>query len=191
VLLTVKNMGGETTQAWRAVLDDRVKRELRKPELLIVDGGTGLEQALAALWAMCRPNAATVHKHRNLRSPMRPSMTRSRPTRAGRPIRAKSHGKPGLKRPFSRRFGSDRAFSARSGRGDAGAGGWPDLTRTLLIRLTCWPKIHRGPAFIADPSRPRVISDIAVRAVEPYIEVKRNRHAHHCAAICRALRPGP
>ncbi len=49
VLLAVKNMGGETSQAWRAVLDDLVKRGLRQPEFLIVDGGTGLEQALAAL----------------------------------------------------------------------------------------------------------------------------------------------
>jgi putative transposase len=31
-------MGGETSQAWRAVLDDLVKRELRQPEFLIVDG---------------------------------------------------------------------------------------------------------------------------------------------------------
>jgi len=53
VLLAVKNMGGETSQAWRTVLDDLVKRGLRKPEFLIVDGGTGLEQALAAL-AMSR-----------------------------------------------------------------------------------------------------------------------------------------
>src|SRR5260370_173715 len=43
VLLAVKNMGGETSQAWRAVLDDPVKRELRHPVFLIVDGGTGLE----------------------------------------------------------------------------------------------------------------------------------------------------
>src|ERR1700731_3685914 len=42
VLLAVKNMGGETSQAWRAVLDDLVKRGLRKPEFLIVDGGSGL-----------------------------------------------------------------------------------------------------------------------------------------------------
>src|SRR5438445_542414 len=46
VLLAVKNMGRETSQAWRAVLDDLVKRELRKPESLIVDGGTGLAQAV-------------------------------------------------------------------------------------------------------------------------------------------------
>jgi putative transposase len=49
VLLAVKNMGGETSQAWRAVLDDLVKRGLRKPQFLIVDCGTGLEHALATL----------------------------------------------------------------------------------------------------------------------------------------------
>jgi putative transposase len=54
VLLAVKNMGGETSEGWRTVLDDLVKRGLRKPEFLIVDGGTGLEQALAALWGDVR-----------------------------------------------------------------------------------------------------------------------------------------
>src|SRR5271165_2540481 len=66
VLLAVKNMGGETSQAWRTVLDDLVKRGLRKPEFLIVDGGTGLEQALAALWGDVPTQRCTVHKHRNL-----------------------------------------------------------------------------------------------------------------------------
>ena len=59
-------MGGETSQAWRAVLDDLVKRGLRQPEFLIVDGGTGLEQALAALWGDVQTERCTVHKHRNL-----------------------------------------------------------------------------------------------------------------------------
>jgi putative transposase len=66
VLLAVKNMGGETSEAWRAVLDDLVKRGLRKPQFLIVDGGTGLEQALAALWSDVPTQRCTVHKHRNL-----------------------------------------------------------------------------------------------------------------------------
>ena len=66
VLLAVKNMGGETSEAWRAVLDDLVKRGLRKPEFLVVDGGTGLEQALAALWGDVPTQRCTVHKHRNL-----------------------------------------------------------------------------------------------------------------------------
>src|SRR5438128_3521132 len=36
VLLAIKSMGGESTEAWRAVLDDLVKRGLRRPEFLIV-----------------------------------------------------------------------------------------------------------------------------------------------------------
>jgi putative transposase len=39
---------------------------LRKPEFLVVDGGTGLEQALAALWGDVPTQRCTVHKHRNL-----------------------------------------------------------------------------------------------------------------------------
>src|SRR6266852_2835275 len=66
VLLAVKNMGGETKEAWRAVLDDLVKRGLRKPELLIIDGGAGLEAALTAIWGDVLTQRCTVHKHRNL-----------------------------------------------------------------------------------------------------------------------------
>jgi putative transposase len=65
VLLAVKNMGGETSQAWRTVLDDLVKRGRRQPEFLIVDGGSGLEPALAALWGEVPTQRCTVHKHRN------------------------------------------------------------------------------------------------------------------------------
>jgi transposase-like protein len=43
-------MGGESEAAWRQVLDDLVARGLRVPALVIVDGGQGLEAALAALW---------------------------------------------------------------------------------------------------------------------------------------------
>ena len=66
VLLAIRNMGGETSAAWRAVLDDLVKRGLRKPEFLIVDGGSGLDQALASLWGDVPTQRCTVHKHRNL-----------------------------------------------------------------------------------------------------------------------------
>ena len=66
VLLAVRNMGGETTEAWRAVLDDLVGRGLRTPEFLIIDGAPGLERALAALWPDVPTQRCTVHKHRNL-----------------------------------------------------------------------------------------------------------------------------
>ncbi len=66
VLLGVKNMGGESEEAWRALLDDLVKRGLKTPELVMVDGAAGLEKALAALWSDMPVQRCTVHKHRNL-----------------------------------------------------------------------------------------------------------------------------
>ena len=66
VLLAVKNMGGETAAAWRHVLEDLLARGLKAPELLIVDGGKGLEAALAGLWSDIPVQRCTVHKERNL-----------------------------------------------------------------------------------------------------------------------------
>src|SRR2546423_2778777 len=66
VLLALKNMGGETTEAWRAVLDDLVDRGLRRPAFLIVDGASGLEKAIAAVWSRVPVQRGRVHKHRNL-----------------------------------------------------------------------------------------------------------------------------
>lgn len=66
VLLSVKNMGGETTEAWRAVLDDLVGRGLCRPGFLITDGAPGMEAAIAALWDGVPVQRCTVHKHRNL-----------------------------------------------------------------------------------------------------------------------------
>jgi len=66
VLLAVKNMGGESTEAWRTVLDDLIRRGLQRPEFLIVDGALGLEKAIAAVWDGVPMQRCTVHKHRNL-----------------------------------------------------------------------------------------------------------------------------
>jgi putative transposase len=66
MLLAVKAMGGESTEAWRAVVDDLIKRGLRRPEFLIVDGAPGLENAIAAVWDGVPVQRCTVHKHRNL-----------------------------------------------------------------------------------------------------------------------------
>jgi transposase-like protein len=66
LLLAVKNMGGESEAAWRGVLDDLIARGLRTPELLLIDGGAGLERALASLWSDVPTQRCTVHKHRNL-----------------------------------------------------------------------------------------------------------------------------
>ena len=66
MLLAIKSMGGEGEAAWRALLDDLVRRGLRTPELVVVDGAPGLEKALAALWPDMAVQRCTVHKHRNL-----------------------------------------------------------------------------------------------------------------------------
>ena len=66
VLLAIKSMGGESTEAWRTVLDDLIKRGLRRPEFLIVDGASGLDKAIAAVWDGVPVQRCTVHKHRNL-----------------------------------------------------------------------------------------------------------------------------
>ena len=67
VLLSIKNMGGESTAAWRQFLDDLDKRGLKRPQFVIVDGAPGLEAALVALWGDNLPiQRCTVHKHRNL-----------------------------------------------------------------------------------------------------------------------------
>ena len=66
VLLAIRNMGGESTAAWRAFLDDLDARGLKAPEFVIVDGGQGLEAALAELWADVPVQRCTVHKQRNL-----------------------------------------------------------------------------------------------------------------------------
>ena len=66
VLLAVKNMGGESEAAWRALLDDLVKRGLKTPELVIVDGAPVVDAALAVLWSDVAIQRCTVHKHRNL-----------------------------------------------------------------------------------------------------------------------------
>jgi putative transposase len=66
IVLAIRNMGGESEAAWRAVLDDLLARGLAKPELVIVDGGKGLEAALASLWQDIPVQRCTVHKERNL-----------------------------------------------------------------------------------------------------------------------------
>ncbi len=67
VLLSIANMGGESTAAWRQFLDDLDVRGLKRPDFVIVDGAPGLEAALAQLWGEdLTMQRCTVHKHRNL-----------------------------------------------------------------------------------------------------------------------------
>ena len=61
VVLAIKNMGGESEAAWRQVLDDLATRGMARPELVVVDGGKGLEAALASLWDDVPVQRCTVH----------------------------------------------------------------------------------------------------------------------------------
>lgn len=59
VLLSIRNMGGESTSAWRQFLDDLDARGLKQPEFVIVDGA----RAWKPRWwrsgaATCRASAA-------------------------------------------------------------------------------------------------------------------------------------
>jgi hypothetical protein len=58
VLLAIRSMGGESETAWRALLDDLIKRGLRTPELVIADGAPGLEKARARCGPRRRSSAA-------------------------------------------------------------------------------------------------------------------------------------
>ena len=58
VVLAIKSMGGESEAAWRQLLDDLTARGMAKPELVVVDGGKGLEAAVASLWTAVPSNAA-------------------------------------------------------------------------------------------------------------------------------------
>src|SRR4051794_32726442 len=66
VVLAIENMGGESEAAWRQVLEGLASRGLGKPGLAIVDGGKGLEAALAAVWDDVPVQRCAVHKERNL-----------------------------------------------------------------------------------------------------------------------------
>jgi putative transposase len=66
VVLAIENMGGESGAAWRQVLEGLASRGLGKPELVIVDGGKGLEAALAAAWDDVPVQRCAVHEERDL-----------------------------------------------------------------------------------------------------------------------------
>lgn len=57
VLLAIKSMGGESTQAWRAVLDHLARRGLRRPEFLIVGGAPGSRPRSPPSGTACRCSA--------------------------------------------------------------------------------------------------------------------------------------
>ena len=115
VLLAVKRMGGETTDAWRAVLDDLTSRGLRRPQFVIVDGGAGLanlvEQSTLSVsrppasLRRCRPSAAMLSDARARHEPGCATALVSQPSwlAARRQASTSPHREARLSRPYAPR----------------------------------------------------------------------------------------
>ena len=80
VVLAIKSMGGESTEAWRTVLDDLIKRGLRHPEFLIVYGRAWALQSAASAAGRERRSGRALHG-RQAQEP--PSATRRSESRDG------------------------------------------------------------------------------------------------------------
>jgi len=65
-LLSLEVCGGESTEAWKSLIQDMSARGLRAPRLAIIDGNPGLIRALAETWPKTNRQRCTVHKLRNL-----------------------------------------------------------------------------------------------------------------------------
>jgi transposase-like protein len=66
VLLTLMIGGSESTTSWKGVVEDLVRRGLRRPALAIVDGNGGLLRALRESWKETKIQRCTRHKLENL-----------------------------------------------------------------------------------------------------------------------------
>jgi transposase-like protein len=66
MLIAIKSMGGESTEAWRVVLDDLIQRGLKRPEFLSSMAHRGSKTRSPPCGTACRSSAVTVHKHRKL-----------------------------------------------------------------------------------------------------------------------------
>ena len=66
VVLAIKNMGGESEAAWRAVLDQLLARGMAKPELVMWMAARVSKRPWRASGTTCAIQRCTVHKERNL-----------------------------------------------------------------------------------------------------------------------------
>jgi putative transposase len=68
VLLALSMAGGETSQAWRQILEDLARRGLVAPVLAVLDGSPGLRAAVEVVWSGTEVQRCVVHKLRNVLS---------------------------------------------------------------------------------------------------------------------------
>lgn len=65
-VLAMEAQLAEKEASWLEVIEDLVRRGLKKPELAIIDGNKGLRNALEQVWPKVSVQRCTVHKLRNL-----------------------------------------------------------------------------------------------------------------------------
>lgn len=68
ILLAIGMRKSESEEAWRGVIEDLSRRDLKRPRLAIIDGNDGLRKALLDTWPGIDIQRCTVHKLRNLLS---------------------------------------------------------------------------------------------------------------------------
>lgn len=68
ILLSLEIRGGEGEEAWKSVLQDLVRRGLKRPKLAMIDGSPGLSSAIELTWPGIEKQRCAVHKLRNLLS---------------------------------------------------------------------------------------------------------------------------
>ena len=69
ILLSLEAKGSESQEAWQGVIEDLVRRGVKRaPHLAVIDGNPGLRAALGLVWPKTDVQRCTVHKLRNLLS---------------------------------------------------------------------------------------------------------------------------
>ena len=156
----IRNMGGESEAAWRAVLDDLTSRGLARPNSYL-DGGKGLEAALASLWDDVPVQRCTVHKERNLLA------------------HAPNHLHDEIKAEFNDMVHADSATAVLARR------------KAFLARWSCAvapsPTAWRNPASACSPScatRPAWRSLRTTNAIERLHEEFKRRIKTQCLLPC-------
>jgi transposase-like protein len=65
-LLALELLASESTSSWSAIVQGLASRQLRAPELIVVDGNAGLRRAVQEAWPQAKVQRCTKHKLANL-----------------------------------------------------------------------------------------------------------------------------
>ena len=65
-LLALEFCAAESNEAWKSFIDGLISRGLRMPKLCVIDGNSGLHNAISLAWATTKIQRCTVHKLRNI-----------------------------------------------------------------------------------------------------------------------------